>query len=73
MFLIPGEKSGYFPVTIKNGLRCGVYLTDSINSSKYYLNKVGNKYELIIDRTIPNGMKGKECNYCIKKVELNLK
>ena len=73
MSLIPAEKSGYFPVTIKSGLRCGVYLTDRLNSNRYYLNKVGDKYELIIDRTIPNGMEGKICDYCIKKIELDLK
>jgi len=73
MSLIPNEKSGYFPVTIKSGLRCGVYLTDRSNSNRYYLNQVRDKYELITDRTIPNGMEGKPCNYCIKKIELNLK
>ncbi|MFQ3296223.1 MAG: hypothetical protein ACI9JT_002003 [Polaribacter sp.] len=73
MSLLPNEKSGYFPATIKSGLRCGIYLTDRINSSKYYLNKVDGKYELITDRTIPNGMEGKECDYCIKKVKLDLK
>ena len=72
MSVIPNEKSGLFPVTIKSGLRCGVYLTNRMNSNKYYLNKIDGKYELIIDRTIPNGMVGKECDYCIKKVLLNL-
>lgn len=73
MTLTPNEKSGFFPVTIKSGLRCGVYLTDVTDNSKYYLNKTGdNNYELITDRTIPNGMEGNDCDYCVKKIKLFL-
>ena len=71
MSLIPNKKSGLFPVTIISGLRCGVYLTDKRIKNNYYLNEIDGKYELIIDRTIPNGMEDKECDYCIKKVDLN--
>src|SRR5690554_29570 len=73
MTLIPNTTSGLFPVTIKSGLRCGVYLTDRMIKYKYYLNKLEGKYELIIDRTIPNGMVDKKCDYCIIKVNLSVK
>ena len=70
MSIIPNEKSGLFPVTIKNGLRCGVYLSNKMNSNKYYLNIINGKYELIIDRTVSYGGQ-KDCDNCIKKVMLS--
>lgn len=70
MDLIPNLKSGFYPIVIKSGLKCGVSLTDNRVDNKYYLNKTKDEYELIIDETIPKGMIGKDCDYCIKTVPL---
>lgn len=73
MTLIPSEESDFIRCVIKSGLRCGIHLTNRMNNSKYFLNRVNGEYELIIDRTIPSGMVGKECNYCIKRTKLEIK
>lgn len=50
MKLVPNENSGLYPVKIKTGLGCGVYLMckEKRGKTKYFLNNNKGEYEFII-------------------------
>ena len=73
MNLYPEKESGYFPISIKTGKRCAVYIGNHTPEMDYYINKTNSGYELITDITLYVNMQNEKCEYCIKKTNLKIK